>query len=742
MTVSQPSSQTAIIQDLDNRVSVLEKNRSLNRDENGLPEFESGVNIGDGPGQVIIGPGGPAAPTNLVLTPGAVFNNSYVDIEWTPQPAFDEYRVQVTDDGTGIPFTITVVSGSSVRVNFLNPNTNYNVGVRSVDSINRVSTELSGSFLSLGDTTNPSQVTNFVLVAGYQSVVATWDELTDEDVKWARGLYEVQIDTVNTFDSVNLKTARVSATIASWTDLDNEQIYYGRVKAIDSSGNEGPYSTVDSATTATELGRDFTLNPILETEIADDAVSTPKLQANSITSGKLVTGTAVITETAQIADAIINTAKVISLDAAKISFGEMSGDRIQANTLSVEKLTSSTLSAKTITLGTGGMLLANGTAGSLYLSSDGLELFDQPNGAGNRTVFLDADTGNGLFTGVVDVSGSYGGQVVQSTVSGGVMDYISDGSIVGRISANNVGSGALLIRYGDVDPNVVQSGNATIRMSDWYTKLMSGINSNNVETSIAMTTSETSGSSNIIYTSGEHLILGDRISLGAAQVDVSGDITVDDLYQGPRIWLNSPVSPRIEMEWTSDYDFGILPSGTSFGSVTIQIGRTSNDIVLGGPVEAQRGIVVRTVTGVAPPQGTGSIKTYALSGEPGLSTYGGTSSSRNQITFLNTNGTVGSIATSGSSTVYNTSSDRRLKRLDGPMIGALDLIRVIPVHQGAFLSNPDEDRALIVADELQPFIPEAVTGEPNGEEMQQVDFSTLVPYLVASIQDLERMVNG
>ena len=46
----------------------------------------------------------------------------------------------------------------------------------------------------------------------------------------------------------------------------------------------------------------------------------------------------------------------------------------------------------------------------------------------------------------------------------------------------------------------------------------------------------------------------------------------------------------------------------------------------------------------------------------------------------------------------------------------------------------------VIAHELQEVLPQAVTSEKDGEEMQAVDYSKIVPLLVKSIQELTAKV--
>jgi hypothetical protein len=110
--------------------------------------------------------------------------------------------------------------------------------------------------------------------------------------------------------------------------------------------------------------------------------------------------------------------------------------------------------------------------------------------------------------------------------------------------------------------------------------------------------------------------------------------------------------------------------------------------------------------------------------------------------FSNDNGAVGSIATSGSSTFYNTSSDYRLKVTYGRADGSI--IQRLRVYDAAFISDGAR-YPMFLAHELQEdgagF---TVYGEKDGPQMQGVDHSKLVPALVAYAQqlraDLDRAV--
>lgn len=107
--------------------------------------------------------------------------------------------------------------------------------------------------------------------------------------------------------------------------------------------------------------------------------------------------------------------------------------------------------------------------------------------------------------------------------------------------------------------------------------------------------------------------------------------------------------------------------------------------------------------------------------------------------FVNGNGVVGTISTSGSSTAYNTSSDYRLKRTHGPADPAF--LMALQVHDAEFLTDGAR-YPMFLAHELQDagaaFM---VCGQKDGPDMQQVDHSKLIPALVAFVQSQSALLS-
>ena len=138
--------------------------------------------------------------------------------------------------------------------------------------------------------------------------------------------------------------------------------------------------------------------------------------------------------------------------------------------------------------------------------------------------------------------------------------------------------------------------------------------------------------------------------------------------------------------------------------------------------------------------------------------------------WINPNGVVGTITTTGSATAYNTSSDYRLKEDDVPMTGATERVKALrPINFAWKVDGSRVDGFL--AHEVQDVVPEAITGTKDAmrdeeyevtpaveevrdedgnvtteavaavmgtrsvPEMQGIDQSKLVPLLTAALQE-------
>ena len=96
-----------------------------------------------------------------------------------------------------------------------------------------------------------------------------------------------------------------------------------------------------------------------------------------------------------------------------------------------------------------------------------------------------------------------------------------------------------------------------------------------------------------------------------------------------------------------------------------------------------------------------------------------TTSTHNAIMFTNTNGTVGTITTSGSSTAYNTSSDYRLKENVSYDFDATTRLKQLKPARFNFIADADTTVDGFIAHEIQSVIPEAISGEKDATKTKE-----------------------
>ena len=145
------------------------------------------------------------------------------------------------------------------------------------------------------------------------------------------------------------------------------------------------------------------------------------------------------------------------------------------------------------------------------------------------------------------------------------------------------------------------------------------------------------------------------------------------------------------------------------------------------------------LVGVSSPVGAGS-QGVQLSGNGSVLTAKSSADFRTHINFINPNGIVGTISTSGSATAYNTSSDQRLKENIADADDAGSKIDAIQVRKYDWKADGSHQDYGMIAQELQAVAPEAVSGDADSEEMMGVDYSKLVPMLIKEIQSLRNRV--
>jgi hypothetical protein len=166
-------------------------------------------------------------------------------------------------------------------------------------------------------------------------------------------------------------------------------------------------------------------------------------------------------------------------------------------------------------------------------------------------------------------------------------------------------------------------------------------------------------------------------------------------------------------------------------------------------LDASGNLLVGTTTN---PAGTRSLGFSANAGGNGIDIYQVSnqsdwainSSSGTIVNFYSDNGTAlviaGSITVNAGATLYNVTSDYRLKDNIQDAAPASSLIDAIQVRQFNWKAGGSHQRYGFIAQELVTVAPEAVYTPTDPDEMMAVDYSKLVPMLVKELQSLRARV--
>jgi hypothetical protein len=114
-----------------------------------------------------------------------------------------------------------------------------------------------------------------------------------------------------------------------------------------------------------------------------------------------------------------------------------------------------------------------------------------------------------------------------------------------------------------------------------------------------------------------------------------------------------------------------------------------------------------------------------------------TGSSASFAVFRNSsNNLCGNITQNGTTSVnYSSASDYRLKENVVEITNGITRVKQLSPKRFNFIADKNRTVDGFLAHEAQTVVPEAVTGEKDGEKMQSIDQSKLVPLLTAALQE-------
>jgi len=233
----------------------------------------------------------------------------------------------------------------------------------------------------------------------------------------------------------------------------------------------------------------------------------------------------------------------------------------------------------------------------------------------------------------------------------------------------------------------------------------------------------TSGLSSKDLGVGLHIKTGDS---GASSVQASYDELVIEGSADAGISVLSGASN------TGGIRFGDSGNSNAGGITYLHTDNTMNFVVNGTSSFSANGQDIM----IPNSSDAGRIQIMGSYTNPQIIIYGPTNSNTTKMSFRNGNGAVGTIATNGSATSYNTSSDYRLKENEVAVSDGIERLKQLKPYKFNFKTDVDTTVDGFFAHEVQDIVPEAVVGEKDGEEMQGIDQSKLVPLLVAAVQEL------
>lgn len=242
----------------------------------------------------------PAAPTGVTVISALDASDpsggrAYIDVSWTGVADTDLQNYSIRYSTTTDWQYINVPEGTTtVRINGLRPDTAYNVAVAAVDFVGNSSAySNAGTYpiTTTKDTTAPSAPTGVTTAAGVTTMTISWDENSESDVKNGVGTYEIQLDTVNTFDSINLITKQTGGTVVSFSNLTSNTTYYTRVRAIDASLNTSSYSSIVSGTPRYLVNADIQAGTISGDKITAATINGDRVIANTLDANVLKANT-------------------------------------------------------------------------------------------------------------------------------------------------------------------------------------------------------------------------------------------------------------------------------------------------------------------------------------------------------------------------------------------------------------------------------------------------------------------
>lgn len=374
----------------------------------------------------------PSAPTGVTVSSALDSSDpsggrAYIDVSWSAVAATDlqNYSVRYST-GTDWQYIDVPEGVLNTRINGLRPDTAYNVAVAAVDFAgNSSSYANAGTYpiTTAEDTTAPSAPTGVTVGAGVTTMTVLWTENTEGDVVGGRGYYDIQLDTVNTFNSGNLITKQNSGTIVSFSNLTSNTTYYTRVRAVDASGNAGSYSSIVSGTPRYVANADIQAGTINGDKITAATINGDRVVANTLDANTIKANTTFTQNLTVGSTFTMGTSGIMS--SSNYSAG-VAGWRLTETSLEIN---GGTIRAAALQLQSGHNMLHPAYADFEFLSTWYTSTISTSTPSGTLTATI-VDT--------VTITPKYGGQCLRIVRSGGTAGDDSDTWLGASSSSYNV----------------------------------------------------------------------------------------------------------------------------------------------------------------------------------------------------------------------------------------------------------------------------------------------------------------
>ena len=324
---------------------------------------------------------------------------------------------------------------------------------------------------------------------------------------------------------------------------------------------------------------------ITATHIATGAITADEILAGVITSTHISTNT-IVTSAANITDAIITNAKIVSLDATKITTGYLSAERIDAGTITAAKLSATAIDGMLIT---GATVRTSSANPKVFMDSDGL-FVSNASGVGTFGVsVVNAKSWAGHVIDIGDLVIGNATSYLKWDASAGSLLLAADGSGITSINGDNITTGAInasLITTGTLSASLITTGtlNATLLAAGSITS--THISTNNIITSAANITDAVITNAKIAALDATKITSGyisaDRIEAGTiVGVKLSAD-AIDGKTITAAIIRTAAAGARTEMNYSNLFGLGFGGIGGTDGTTTQWYAKASDGKLYAG----------------------------------------------------------------------------------------------------------------------------------------------------------------